>query len=264
MRPARPFTPVVSSPKRQSLPYCVDWPLAVKLVGNLSICSALLLAIAPAQTPKRVNSSVDTSEIRSINSHYFQEYASLYSIPTLLNLPANADKATLRVVQARPPHTASGSGAAPNSSNYLVAEAANADLVITGRTLSHVSSLTSDEDFVFTDYIFSIESVEKDDTQSVAVGDHIVVTRAGGSIAVNGKTVYCIDPAFPAFNSTKRYTLFLHKLPSGTAFKVVASGAYGLEETRIRPSAQAASPLNKNENEFAADVRDAVRRSKVQ
>lgn len=261
MRPARPLTPVVSSPKRQLLLCCFD---GGRLATKLSIYFSLLPAIALAQTSKRVNANVDTSELRSINSHYFQEYASLYSIPTLLNLPANANKATLKVVQARPPHTVSGSDAAPSSSNYLVTEAANADLVVTGHTLSHVSSLTSDEDFVFTDYVFSVESVEKDDTQSVTVGDHIVVTRAGGSIVVNGKTVYCIDPAFPAFTSTRRYTLFLHKLPSGSAFKVVASGAYGLEETRIRPSAQAASPLNKSENEFAADVRDAVHRSRVQ
>ena len=236
--------------------------LSVEQTRAIITIAAVCIACAHAEAEQRANAQQDSSKLRSINSQYFTEYASLTTIPTLLTLSDNQGSGSFFVSRTVHAQAGPGNEARFNLASYLYQQTLNADLVITGRPLSYFSALTRDQDFVFTDYVFQVDTVEKDPTHSVQPGDHIVVSRAGGILSYAGRTIHAVDPNFPAFVEHNRYILFLHTLPGDTAFKVTSDGAFTLNDLDGKVYHRSAESLNKSGPEFLNDVRRAVQATK--
>lgn len=219
------------------------------------------LGLAQQTSSTRLNVAADSATVRQLNSQNFPNYTSLATLDTLLSLPANADKKSLTVSRTVQNESTSGSGAESSRGDYLSSQAINADVVIVGRPLSHTSAITADRCFAFTDYVVQVDDIEKDDTHSMKAGDHVVISRAGGIVNINGVTVHAVDPNFPQFSSTRRYIFFLRALPNSTAFKVTARDVFSLEGDHVRAGLSTLPSLNKSESEFRGDVREAVRRA---
>jgi len=69
-----------------------------------------------------------------------------------------------------------------------------------------------------------VNSVAK--SPSIAPNSEIIVTRAGGEILLNGRTVRAIDPFFKPFQLGQSYILFLKLVPETGAFKADAAGSF--------------------------------------
>ena len=99
-----------------------------------------------------------------------------------------------------------------------------ADAVVIGTLKNKSSLLTDDGEFLFTDYVVVVNSVAK--SPSIAQNREIIVTRAGGEILLNGRTVRAIDPFFKPFQLGQSYILFLKLVPETGAFKADAAGSF--------------------------------------
>ncbi len=102
---------------------------------------------------------------------------------------------------------------------FLVDQAFWADAVLVGVVKTCSSALTEDEDFLFSDCETTVEQVLKDNAVApLKVAGEIVVTRAGGTLVVNGRTVRARDVAFNPFHPGGRYILFLKYIPATGAY----------------------------------------------
>ena len=91
----------------------------------------------------------------------------------------------------------------------------DSDSVILGSIVGRASQLTTDGDFVFTDYTIQVETVLKADSNaSVQPGDDIIVVRPGGKVKLNGHLVVAIDKSAPLLKKSSKYLLFLKRIPS--------------------------------------------------
>lgn len=116
-------------------------------------------------------------------------------------------------------------GSQPSPQERLRQILCAADTVVTGVAKSKASQLTEDQNFIFTDYEFSIEEVLKNDSStSLAPNDEITVTRPGGNISLGGRKVKALDELFPLLSSGKRYILFLNPVPTVNSYRSIESG----------------------------------------
>src|SRR5262249_34748241 len=102
--------------------------------------------------------------------------------------------------------------------------ACQSSLIVIGHSTVSQSHLSASETSVYTDYDFVIDQLIKDNTISpVASRPDIVVTRPGGSLAVNGDPVSFISVGFPALQPGSRYLIFLVYVPASKAYQPVDS-----------------------------------------
>ena len=126
-----------------------------------------------------------------------------------------------------------------------------------------VSALTEDEDFLFTDWEMVVEEVLKDNPQApITVGSEILVTRLGGEIVLNGRSIRAIERAFRPFRPEGRYLLFLHFIPSTGSYQAFNDESFELTGSAVHSLRPGFSYLNLKRNSdpelFKAEVRAAV------
>ncbi len=141
--------------------------------------------------------------------------------------------------------------------------ACDADAVVIGVAKNKASQLTENRDFLFTDYEISIQEVLKDNPAQHAVTDgELTVTRPGGAIQLNGKTVEAIDASFQPLKVGKRYLLFLRFIPTTGTYKAVNSlSSYQLDDRKVSRLTEQILQLDKDIDDptsFIASVRTAV------
>ena len=99
--------------------------------------------------------------------------------------------------------------------------ACKADVVAVGHTnlsARHLSAWGT----VYTDYVFVIDALLKDNQKSsIRSKPDIVVTRPGGSLLVNNDPVTFEFHGFPELNSTTTYLQFLKYIPESSAYQVL-------------------------------------------
>jgi hypothetical protein len=119
--------------------------------------------------------------------------------------------------------------------DFLRDLACGADAVVIGRVKNKSSQLTEAKDFVFTDYEVTVDEVLKDNTANhIAPKTDITITRPGGKIQLDGKTVQAIDASFPALKIGKRYLFFLNFVPTTAAYKAVSrKGSFELGGVKV-------------------------------
>lgn len=147
--------------------------------------------------------------------------------------------------------------------DFLIKLACDSDAVVIGRVKNKSSQMTENEDFVFTDYQFTVDEVLKD-----YIADHIIpqteisVTRPGGRIQIKGKIVQAIDVSFMPLSEGKRYLLFLHRIPITGAYKAVSSlSSFELGDKKISKLTKEMIPVDRETDDptfFMTQVRASI------
>jgi hypothetical protein len=133
--------------------------------------------------------------------------------------------------------------------NELANLACGSDLVVVGRTGAGVSHITADQGYVYTDWSFTVENVLKDNSKApVRVGSQIVVTRPGGSLAVNGRKVSANPHEFRNFNQGEQLLLYLRFIPQTGAY--LLTGPFGFAFVNGKTTGFGKAPLR---SEFEAN-----------
>jgi hypothetical protein len=130
-----------------------------------------------------------------------------------------------------------------------------ADAIVLAKAVSNESQLTPDENFIFTDYQFSITQILKDDqSASLAKNPIIVVTRGGGKVRLNGQVIELIDNSEQRIILGDHYLLFLKRVPTTGAYRTT-TGA-----TRIDSNGhlQRLNDLHQRENLHGVEVSLAI------
>lgn len=110
----------------------------------------------------------------------------------------------------------------------------NADAIFVGSFKSKSSQLTADESFIFTDYEMAVEEVIKNNPAApVQAGGSVTVTREGGEIQLNGRTIRAKRNDFEAAEVGKHYLLFLRFLPETTSYLAYANGSFQIDGDKI-------------------------------
>lgn len=114
--------------------------------------------------------------------------------------------------------------------------ASESDLVALAKAEASESHMNADKDFLYTDWNFTVEEVLKENPNaSVSPGATIVVTRPGGKLKVNGRTVFATCAAFLDFASGQEYLLYLHFVPETGSYSIGAGArAYAVSATTKR------------------------------
>ena len=99
--------------------------------------------------------------------------------------------------------------------------ACQADAVIMGHTTLSAAHL-SDFGTVYTDYVFVIDALLKDNRKSsLGSKPEVVVTRPGGSLQVSGDPVTFEYEGYPGLQSGITYLLFLQYIPATSAYQAL-------------------------------------------
>jgi hypothetical protein len=117
---------------------------------------------------------------------------------------------------------------------FLNALACDADAIVIGIPKSGSSQFTENGSFIFTDYEMTVEQVLKDNINStIQVGDNLIITRPGGSIQINGRTIHGNLEAFKPFKTGERYMLFLRFIPTTGAYRAFGIGSFQLRDNKV-------------------------------
>ena len=107
---------------------------------------------------------------------------------------------------------------------YLRDNACKADAIVVGTVNSKASQLTEDGTFTFTEYDVTVEEVLKDNSKSpLAANSSITVTRAGGVVQLNGRTIRAFDRSEKPLETAGRFLLFLQYIPDTSDYKSYVS-----------------------------------------
>jgi hypothetical protein len=142
---------------------------------------------------------------------------------------------------------------------FLDAIACDADAVVVGVLQDESpSQLTEGGEFVFTDYGLTVEEVTKDNAAArVRPGEVITVSRPGGEVKFDGKTIRAIDESFAPFVLRGRHVLFLRFIPSTGGYRAFGNGSFRLKQGEVLKP-RGATPAASVPGEQAAFV-NAVR-----
>lgn len=152
-----------------------------------------------------------------------------------------------------------GTSASCNTASYLQSIACDADAIVVGTLRGGVSQPTEENYFIFTDYELSVSSVIKDNPHSpIQPSGNLIVSRPGGEITINGRTVRAIDQFFEPFQTDTEYLLFLKFIPTTNAYRAYRSGSFSLTKGKANKLATEKLPDNLGNNtdvaKFLAEI----------
>jgi hypothetical protein len=143
---------------------------------------------------------------------------------------------------------------------FLKGITCDADAIVVGVLNSqHTSHLTEGGSFIFTDYELTVKDVVKDNAAaSIQPGRAITITRSGGEVQINGRTVRAIDDSFKPFKVGERYVLFLRFISATGAYRASGSGSFQLRDDRVTKLGDAITQwgtVRDDASAFIAEVR---------
>lgn len=116
----------------------------------------------------------------------------------------------------------------------LIDLACMSDVVVVGVLKSSSSQLTMDDQFIFSDYELEVEQVIKQNLSGhIQAGSRLTVTRPGGTLVLNGRTVRVRDRVFLPFRMGGRYLLFLQELRNAGSYLAFDIGSYELRSEKV-------------------------------
>lgn len=137
----------------------------------------------------------------------------------------------ISLVRGRPLIGEDPSAPAPTLHSFLRNATCSSDAVVTGRVVSHSSQLTCTGDFVFTDYLISVDTIVKNNKVSeISPSRNIVVALPGGKVKLIGHLVIVADQESHPFKIGSEYLLFLKLIPGAGDFTAL-KGTAALSES---------------------------------
>ena len=139
--------------------------------------------------------------------------------------------------------------------DFLRGMTCDADAIVIGKIQNKLSLISESEDFIFTDYEMTVAEVLKDNAAGhIQPDNNITITRPGGMIRMNGRTVEAIDNAFEPFTLEGEYLVFLRFIPVTGAYKAVGSkGSFQLRGKAIHKLTKETLPLDSETNRKDVD-----------
>lgn len=157
-----------------------------------------------------------------------------------------------------------GNSPAVTASEFLRNLSCAADAIVVGIVRSKAAHLTEDETFVYTEYVFSVEDILKNNSAShVEVNNSIEFTRPGGLIKLDNQVIRVEDKSYPQLETKKKYLLFLKFIPSTNGYMVYdARSDFILENNSFKTLSRLGVPKeieSKNEPQsLIYEVRNSV------
>ena len=103
-------------------------------------------------------------------------------------------------------------------------QACRADAIVVGHPTQSAFHLSASGTGIYGDYIFSVESIVKDNTSAtLRQTPQIIVTRPGGSLTLSDGPVTLDLKAFPKLESDRTYLMFLRHLPQTSGYSIIDS-----------------------------------------
>lgn len=170
------------------------------------------------EEPSRVQRGVTTARQRE-HSKLFKQYG---DHGNLINLAQDEDVEIWREV----PLGGGVPGSAPfNLRSFLQENVCDADAIVQASVQSKSSQLTTDEDYVFTDYQLVVGEILKDNLAHTigSSEQQITLTRSGGFVSVNGHNIKAVDRVFKPLEMGKQYLLFLKFIPETLTYRSLNS-----------------------------------------
>jgi hypothetical protein len=155
------------------------------------------------------------------HSKLYSKYNSERKISELIR----KEKGDVEVYRLTPLGADLSTGPIESTSDILKRASCDADAVVVAVVEAKSPQLTEDESFIFTDYEVSVEQILKDNESApILPSSRITVTRPGGTILLNNKTVRAVDESFPQLRLRQRYVLFIQFLPAIGTYRSIESG----------------------------------------
>lgn len=103
---------------------------------------------------------------------------------------------------------------------YLEKANCAADAIVIGSVSSRTSQIIEEGTFTFTDYELTIEEILKDNRVApIQPNGAITITRSGGAVKLNGRTIRATDYRSEPLQAGGRYLLFLRFIPDTGAYQ---------------------------------------------
>lgn len=114
--------------------------------------------------------------------------------------------------------------------------ACNADAVVLGVIRNKTSQLTEEGSFVFTDYEMEVDEVLKNNEKApIQLNSLLAITRPGGAVILNGKTIRVTDRSYKLPQIGHRYLLFVRFVPATATYQPLDSeSSFELAENKIK------------------------------
>ena len=117
-----------------------------------------------------------------------------------------------------------------------------ADAVAIGVVKRKESQLTDNKEFIFTDYVVVPSEIFKRTALSVPTNQEINITRPGGRIQLNGRTIGAIDSSFKLLSLGKTYLFFLKRIPETGAYQSLQKGTYEINDGALTAMTEESVP----------------------
>jgi len=115
--------------------------------------------------------------------------------------------------------------------DFLKDLSCQADATVIASAKDRTSQLTENREFLFTDYIVTVEENLKNNPSAyIAPNSDITVTRPGGRVQIKGRIVNALDASFKPLDTGKRYLLFLTYIPETGAYRALRKGSFLIED----------------------------------
>lgn len=149
-----------------------------------------------------------------------------------------------------------------NRPPFVKALTCEADAVVVGVVHAKLSShLTEGGGFVFTNFKVTVENIIKNNPSApLGVNDAVIISRPGGELKLDNKTVRAVDESFKPFNINGHYVLFLRYIPSAGTYQAFSNGSFQLKDGSVLPLGEGTlwGRLESEELEFLAAIRVAL------
>lgn len=202
----------------------------LKIIGFLAIAVIAVFAFGLSQSQEaQVSASKDepTAVRRGELTDIQKEHSKLYQDAALGKKLTSYEEKEITI------YTGSQSGRTgddPRTPEIRIhRNVCDADIVVVGSVNSKASQLTSEEDYIFTDFTISVVDLLKNDGAYPAKqSGSILVSRPGGSVRFDGKTRAVVNRDELPLNQGTKYLLFLSRIPL-TGGYVAKAGSISLE-----------------------------------
>ena len=196
---------------------------------HVAVCLFLLLVAVQAQQSS--SQKAETSQSNSDQRHQIHSREIKHGIPDQIpqQLATTSGDVYLHTAVS-PPLTIH----VLDSFGSLVSLACESDLVVQGKIRNGKSHPTVDQGYIYTDWDLAVEHRLKDNPRSpVGPGQTITITRAGGTLTINGRHVYAIDSDSNQFSSGDEVLLYLHYLPETDTYSLRRPNGFILSGSQI-------------------------------
>lgn len=128
-------------------------------------------------------------------------------------------------------------------SDFVKDLSCQADAVVIAASKNGTSQLTENKEFLFTDYIVTVDEVFKDNpSASIVPNNDLTVTRPGGRVQIKSRIVNALDASFKPLVTGKRYLLFLRYIPETGSYRSLRKGSFLVEDNDLIALTEEAIP----------------------